>query len=59
MADKPEPKEPGSNPDERVSIPLPFEDALRAILQVDPDKVPTEPESGDGKIEKRPPRPPK
>jgi hypothetical protein len=40
--------------DERVSIPAPFEDALRALLKVDPARVPAEPY---GKPEKQPAKP--
>ena len=42
--------------DERVSIPLPFEDAMRSLLKVDPATVPTEP---NGKPAKLPAKPPK
>jgi hypothetical protein len=33
----------------RVSIPLPFEEAMRALLKVDPATVPAGPENGSGK----------
>ncbi|MEA2493394.1 MAG: hypothetical protein QOJ29_1305 [Thermoleophilaceae bacterium] len=38
--------------DERVAIPLPFEDAVRGLLQVEPDELP-EPNDGREKREKR------
>jgi hypothetical protein len=40
--------------DEKVAIPLPFEDAMRALLKVDPATVPAE---QNGKPEKRPAKP--
>jgi hypothetical protein len=40
--------------DERVSIPARFEDAVRALLKVDPATIPAEP---NGKPEKRPANP--
>jgi hypothetical protein len=53
MADPPPDRDqPGNGKqDERVSIPLPFEDAMRGLLAVDPEQLPDEP---NGKPEKRP-----
>jgi hypothetical protein len=54
MPDKRTPK----NRDERVSIPLPFEDALRGLLKVDPASVPGE-QDVNGKRGKPPAKQPK
>jgi hypothetical protein len=40
--------------DERVAIPLPFEDAMRGLLAVDPEQLPDEPNRGNGTPEEQP-----
>ncbi len=42
-----------------MKIDLPFEDAMRALLKVDPATVPVPPENGNGKPSKREPKPSK